>query len=287
MCCQVTRGRGTGGYRGAASARGGYRKKKVAKRKPIGRPPKASFPMRYIGDSGSSGCNLLPRDDEPQLSSAGDEYGGGGGEGTTSPHSSLGNVNNGGGGVGGGGCLLVHRPVVPRKKETVNIEHLSEDLQQGYRIVAELMSDHHRTSNVVYIEALDLDPVRNREYLAVVERPMWLKRVKDKLMDSEYTNITQLVADIRLMLENAYRFYGPLHSFTKKGLRLEHVLEQKLALLPKETRELCSLEATSGKPVEEIKDTTRTKTAKITINGDNFFSRLLHRVKGCRAARDR
>lgn len=29
--------------------------------------------------------------------------------------------------------LLVHRPVVPKKKETVNITHLSEELQQGYK----------------------------------------------------------------------------------------------------------------------------------------------------------
>ena len=35
------------------------------------------------------------------------------------------------------------------------------------------------------------------------------------------------------MLENAYTFYGPANAVTKKGLRLEHMLEQKLALLPK------------------------------------------------------
>jgi hypothetical protein len=48
-------------------------------------------------------------------------------------------LSNGAEGVGeGGSCetsggLLVHRPVVPRKKETINIDHLSEELQQGYK----------------------------------------------------------------------------------------------------------------------------------------------------------
>ncbi|KAF2347131.1 Bromodomain [Trinorchestia longiramus] len=232
------------------------------------------------------------------------------------------------------GGLMVHRPVVSRKKEAVNIDHLSEELQQGYKIVCELMSDHHRTSNTVYMDELDLDPVRNREYLEVIQKPMWLKKIHEQLLKEEYTNITAVVADIRLMLENAYRFYGPLHSFTKKGLRLEHVLEQKIALLPKEMRELCCLERTSGQPVEPIKETHRNKTAKISVNdlsvsihipvspfrpqfqhadppvsarrppsfstqtplhltllyscaGDNFFSHVLHRVKGCRAAREK
>lgn len=35
------------------------------------------------------------------------------------------------------------------------------------------------------------------------------------------------------MLENAYRYYGPANSISKKGLRLEHMMEQKIALLPK------------------------------------------------------
>merc|ERR1719259_704858 len=88
------------------------------------------------------------------------------------------------------------------------------------------------------------------------------------------------------MFENAYRFYGPMHSFTKHGLRLEFVLEQKLLLLPKNLRDNCTLEATSERALEEVKD-HRTKTAKININGSNFFSHILYRVRGCRAARER
>ena len=60
-----------------------------------------------------------------------------------------------------------------------------------------------------------------------------LLSVKEKLLGGEYTVLPDLVADIRLMLENAYTYYGPVHNITKKGLRLEHMLEQKLALLSK------------------------------------------------------
>ena len=282
-CCtwQVMKGRGSSGAaRGtSSSARGIYKKKKIVRGKPAGRPPKAAAQIPLQAESNLTG-------NQCSTSQHGHEVENGG----SFPQSTGADVNynnTSDGVVTSGTGLLVHRPVVPRKKETVKIDHLSEELQQGYRIVADLMADNHRNSNAVYMEALDLDPVRNKEYLTVVQKPMWLRKIKDKLLSTEYTNITELVGDIRLMLENAYRFYGPLHSFTKKGLRLEHILEQKLALLPKEMREVCSLEVTSGKPVEEIKETHRAKTAKITVNGDNFFSRLLHRVKGCRAARDK
>lgn len=57
--------------------------------------------------------------------------------------------------------------------------------------------------------------------------------VKEKFELFEYQTITQFVADMRCMLENCYRYNGPDHPVSKKGQRLETILEQKLALLPR------------------------------------------------------
>ena len=46
-----------------------------------------------------------------------------------------------------------------------------------------------------------------------------------------YSSITEVVSDLRLMLENCYRYNGPDHWVSKLGQKLEKVLEQKLALL--------------------------------------------------------
>jgi hypothetical protein len=55
--------------------------------------------------------------------------------------------------------------------------------------------------------------------------------VREKFDNRNYTTITEYVADMRIMLENCYRFNGPDHSISKKGQRLETMMEQKLALL--------------------------------------------------------
>lgn len=188
-----------------------------------------------------------------------------------------------------GGGLLVHHPVTPKKRvvNKTNTDHLSEELSLGYRILMELMSDYQKGSNAPFMEPIELDKEKNGDYLEVVEKPMWLKKIKEQLLDGKYTTITELVGDIRTMLENAYRYYGPSHSISKKGLRLEHMMEQKITLLPKEVRELCTLEKTSGTAPEDITQKHRNKTARISVNGDNFFSYVLYRVRGCRHNRDK
>jgi len=64
--------------------------------------------------------------------------------------------------------------------------------------------------------------------------------VREKFETGVYKTITEFVADMRLLLENCYRFNGPDHSVSRKAQRIETLLEQKLALL---SRFACSATA--------------------------------------------
>jgi len=55
--------------------------------------------------------------------------------------------------------------------------------------------------------------------------------VKKKFETDQYTSIAEFVSDFRLMLENCYHFNGPDHFVSKRALKMETMLEQKLALL--------------------------------------------------------
>ncbi|KAG7177152.1 hypothetical protein Hamer_G000396, partial [Homarus americanus] len=189
----------------------------------------------------------------------------------------------------GGGGLLVHHPVTPKKRviTKTKTDHLSDELNLGYRIMVELMSDYQKGSNAPFMDPIEIEPTKNKDYMEVVKKPLWLRKIKEDLLAGHYQTITEVIGDLRIMLENAYRYYGPVNAISKKGLRLEHMMEQKIALLPKEVRELCTLEKTSGQPPEDITQKHRNKTAKISVNGDNFFSYVLYRVRGCRVQREK
>lgn len=120
---------------------------------------------------------------------------------------------------GSGGGLLVHHPVTPKKRvlTKTKTDHLSEELNLGYRILMELMSDYQKGSNAPFMEPIELDTDKNKDYLEVIKKPLWLKKIKEQLLDGQYKTITELIGDLRLMLENAYRYFGPVHSISKKG----------------------------------------------------------------------
>lgn len=68
-------------------------------------------------------------------------------------------------------------------------------------------------------------------YLGCIYVVLLCAVVKEKFERREYDNITEYVADMRLMLENCYRFNGLNHPISRNGEKLEQMMEQKLLLL--------------------------------------------------------
>jgi hypothetical protein len=152
--------------------------------------------------------------------------------------------------------------------------HLSEELQRGLRIFLDLTISLHHNTTWPFME--QVDPVKDGapDYHQVIKKPMWLKLIKEKFRKNQYSSISDFVSDMRLILENCYRYNGPNHPITKKALRLEQSLEQKLALLPSDLRSKCALaEADSERKARPG-------------SSDAYFSVLLHRVRHEREQRE-
>ncbi|CAM1325174.1 KIAA2026 (predicted), partial [Pycnogonum litorale] len=125
-----------------------------------------------------------------------------------------------------------------------------------------------------------------RDYGDVIKQPMWLKKIRNNLLEKKYASITEPIADLRLILENCYRYNGPDNSISKRALKLETILEQKLALLPKELKEKTSIEVTSGEFFDEQNgNTSKKKTYSTLVEGGH--SLLLERVKHERSQREK
>lgn len=171
------------------------------------------------------------------------------------------------------------RPVEPE------LPSLSSEMHAAHRLVRYLASPSCRKFSAPFLEPMEAE--QRPAYAKVVRKPMCLSRVQDALNKAEYGSITEVVRDLRLILENCYRFFGPSHCFSKKALKLETVLEQKLALLPRELREKTTLEATTleSRDVSAQRVGRRARLSNLLPSGES--SALLHLVKTERTARAR
>lgn len=118
---------------------------------------------------------------------------------------------------------------------------LINELQHGYRILCELMSDSNKAVNWPFLNAVDDSLPELEDYYERIPRPMWMKKMRISFEKREYKTLNEFVADFRLMLENCYRYNGPDSYISKRGQRLETMLGQKLALLPRNLREKTSI----------------------------------------------
>ncbi|CAN8004181.1 unnamed protein product [Ixodes hexagonus] len=162
---------------------------------------------------------------------------------------------------------------------------LSPELSAAHRLVQWMGSPVCRKYSAPFLEPMEAE--QRPAYAKVVRRPMCLSRVKASLEADEYASITEVVRDLRLILENCYRFFGPSHCFSKKAQKLETVLEQKLALLPRELREKTTLEATTldNRDTCAQRAGRRARLSNLLPSGES--SALLQLVKAEKAARAR
>lgn len=114
-------------------------------------------------------------------------------------------------------------------------EDMSYEVQQAYRIFSSFLLDKHKGITSPFLQPIRLtqDGVGGVRAWAKQqqEQSMCLWRIKEKFVSQEYENITEFVADFRLMLENCYRHHGVDHWISKQAQKLEIMLEQKLTLL--------------------------------------------------------
>uniref|UniRef100_A0A8C4NBW3 Bromo domain-containing protein n=1 Tax=Eptatretus burgeri TaxID=7764 RepID=A0A8C4NBW3_EPTBU len=114
-------------------------------------------------------------------------------------------------------------------------------LQEAKSLLQELMSPRHRS----LVGPFTSQP-RDQKYISNVQQPMWLELVQKKMDQGHYKSIGEVICDLRLLLENCYRFHGLDHWLSRRAQRFESLLEEKLALLPR-CREVSRREADEEK----------------------------------------
>ncbi|KAG1650418.1 hypothetical protein GQR58_028055 [Nymphon striatum] len=177
--------------------------------------------------------------------------------------------------------------IVRKKKEEEEIpDFLNDELKQAFRIIRDLMSDKAKNVNWPFKDAIDSSWPEAADYAQVIKKPMWLHKIRSNFLEKKYESITEPISDLRLLIENCYRYNGPDHTLSKKAIKIETMMEQKLALLSREYRDKTTFEATSEESTED--DQAGNQKRKLTRTlAEGGESQLLERVKHEKALRDK
>ncbi|XP_031557162.1 mucin-5AC-like [Actinia tenebrosa] len=177
---------------------------------------------------------------------------------------------------------------IPKEQAVVplfDLTKLSYELQQGYRIYVELLADSNRNVTWPFMEPVDAESLGLWDYYERIKEPMCFATIGSKFNEYKYDSITEVVADIRLILENCYRYNGPSHWVSKLGQKLEKILEQKLALLSRSLRDKVTLLATMSLNQDlplmaELEASGRRRSSRQNylsmVNGENSSSLVNH-----------
>lgn len=125
------------------------------------------------------------------------------------------------------------------------IPNLNYELMDAYNIIQYLMSPAIKYTNLPFMEERFFDGAASKR------NSISLNKVKKLLLEGHYNNITEVIRDIRLIFENCYRAYDSSHKLSKRALKLEMLLEQKLALLTRKIKDKTSIEMTSMPLIRE------------------------------------
>lgn len=92
------------------------------------------------------------------------------------------------------------------------------------------MSDHPNASGAPLGESLWKLPNRrfHPEYYYTITKPISMAQIRNKLKKTEYANMSDLTADLYLMIDNAKKAFPVTHKVHRDAAKMLKVLNQKL-----------------------------------------------------------
>lgn len=138
-------------------------------------------------------------------------------------------------------CARLHKIAQSRARSVDGFDK-GVNLRKCRELLKHLMSK--RISNL-FNQPVDADQLKLADYFIVVQKPMDLGTVKEKLRTNSYGNILEFAADVRLTFQNAIRYNPPVHHVHISAKVLISEFEQSLLDLATqyagEAVDLCNL----------------------------------------------
>ncbi|KAF3911418.1 hypothetical protein ABW20_dc0103533 [Dactylellina cionopaga] len=121
---------------------------------------------------------------------------------------------------------LPYSDLKPRRKKSVAEFKFCEG------IMKELWKKQHQAVAYPFYNPVDPVALEIPDYFKIIKKPMDMSEVQRKLNHNEYNNANEFEADMRLMLNNCYKFNPPDSPVYKCGKALEAVFDEKWSQKP-------------------------------------------------------
>jgi hypothetical protein len=106
-------------------------------------------------------------------------------------------------------------------------DKLNDSLKACHKILQELLSKKHSAYAWPFYEPVKVDELGLQDYRDVIERPMDVGTVKQKLVSGQYKTAAEFAADVRLVFTNCYEYNPPDHDVVAMARKLQHVFETR------------------------------------------------------------
>ncbi|KAF6208830.1 hypothetical protein GE061_014571 [Apolygus lucorum] len=114
------------------------------------------------------------------------------------------------------------------------------------------------------------------DYYDIIEKPMWFLEMTRKYAEKEYKSAVEVMEDIRLVLENCYKFWGKKHKFVKQALRAEKIVSKHVVGFPPELTAKCCLALYDSEDALSADQGSETQHSYMT---DDYTSKILQNLE--------
>ncbi|XP_029002104.1 bromodomain testis-specific protein isoform X2 [Betta splendens] len=136
------------------------------------------------------------------------------------------------------------RPINPPRKDLPAFDdkkvRLSHQLRYCNDILKEMLSKRHCAYAWPFYTPVDAAALGLHDYHNIIQQPMDLSTIRNKMDQREYANAREFAADVRLMFSNCYKYNPPAHEVVYMARKLQDVFEARYLKIPQEP-EGCSL----------------------------------------------
>ncbi|KAI9013996.1 Bromodomain-containing protein [Phycomyces nitens] len=129
---------------------------------------------------------------------------------------------------------LKKRPKLDHKSIPLETNMTKDQLKYCGAIIRHLKK--HRDA-APFLHPVDYVSLNVPDYPKIVKHPMDLNTVDRKLSNLEYTDVEDMIADIRLVFSNCYKFNGPEAMISMLCQNVESAFEKSLRQMPPSKRE--------------------------------------------------